>query len=88
MKIEMFPLEVQKLQEELMTGYHHTLTGKIAKEANPELNIEVIAAHCGILLDGHYSEEDLTKLHGILYEKLVTMREDPKKTQGTIILLD
>lgn len=79
MIIEYFPIGMQKLQEELLTGYHVTLTSKLAaaqisegEEFDP---LAMICMHCDMILDGQYTEKDMIELWEIVYNKLVARRD-------------
>lgn len=79
MIIEYFPIGMQKIQEELLTGYHISLVSKLAaaqisdgEEFDP---LAMIAMHCDMALDGQYSEADMIELWEIIYKKLVDKRD-------------
>lgn len=79
MIIELFPIGMIKLQEELLTGYHVSLVSKLAAaqisdgdEFDP---LAMIAMHCDMALDGEYSKEDMIELWEVIYTKLKDKRD-------------
>lgn len=79
MIVELFPIGMQKIQEELLTGYHISLCSKLSAAQNSSEDefdpLAVICMHCDIAMDGHYSEEALIALWEILYNKLIDRRD-------------
>ena len=77
-----FPEEVIALNKELATGLHPQLEEQMRgmyMDEFPE-KLGIIAAHCGILLDGDYTSDDIVTLTGVLAEKLVAKRERPRSS--------
>ena len=70
--LEMFPQEVIALQEELTK--HPELVKKLESagllESDISSKLATIATHCGILVDGLYSVDEVVRLCGILERKL------------------
>lgn len=79
MIIEMFPIGMQKLQEELLTGYHVSLVSKLAaaqiSEGDEFDPLAMICMHCDMILDGQYSEDDMIELWETIYKKLLGKRD-------------
>lgn len=77
--IEMFPPVVLALQQEIRN--HPKLQQALAtlpSEANLEERFGLIAAYCGMVVDGYYNEEAVDKLFHIALDKLRKM--------GTVII--
>lgn len=69
--IEMFPPEAMALQEEVKQ--HPALCNALAglgSESTLNERIAIIAAYCGMLLDGYYREDELAELFKIMLYKL------------------
>jgi hypothetical protein len=75
-----FPQEMLALQQEILLN-HPQLTTELNALGNVTLQekIAYIAAHCGLLLDGYFTDHDLLRLFELLIEKL--------KTKSAIILI-
>lgn len=78
--INIWPEELIQLNRELI--HHPVLMNLLANhERNDKINewevkLAEIAVYCEVLLDGEYNEEELVKLCGILYKKLIERRQD------------
>ena len=74
MHYQYFPPEHIHLQEELQ--YHPDLLTILAVQTSddPHIHIAEIAAYCGVVLDGVYTPDEITKLCGILTSKLQEKR--------------
>jgi hypothetical protein len=75
-----FPQEMLALQQEILLN-HPQLTTELNALGNVTLQekIAYIAAYCGLLLDGYFTDHDLLRLFELLIEKL--------KTKSAIILI-
>ena len=76
-----------ELQQEISNGKHQKLTSELAKFAREsfEIKLGVIAAHCGIPVDGYFTEEGIKALCKRLMKALENRRENP---HGIIIVDD
>lgn len=87
MKLERFSDELIALQQEISNGKHPKLAAKLA--ANHHLDLEtrigLIAAHCGIPVDGVFSPAGLNALYKRLTNALIDRRENP---YGIIVVTD
>ena len=71
----MFPEVYIELQAEIQK--HAVLLEKLLQlpvDCGLEMKLGEVAAHCGIVLDGFYSAEDIERLCGTLTNKLKRMR--------------
>jgi len=75
--IEYFPDGMIALQAELSTGYHSSLMLKLSQfpSKETEMRIACIAAHCHVLLEGTYDQNDLDKVCAVLAGRLEILRE-------------
>lgn len=82
-----FSDELIALQAEIANGKHPKLAATLA--ANHHLDLEtrigLIAAHCGIPVDGLFSEAGVNALYKRLTNELINRRENPL---GIIIVND
>lgn len=69
-----FPQEITDLNEEIV--HHPQLMEFLAKHhaSQIEMKFAEIAAYCGIVLDGEYTEEDMIPLAKLLRNKLLSKR--------------
>lgn len=74
--INIWPDELIQLNRELVN--HPKLMERLANHpmAEWEVKIAEIAQYCEVIVDGTYMPEEITKLAGILYTKLLLRRED------------
>lgn len=72
--LEFFPEEYIALSKELL--YHPLLQDQLAQvDGNEfELRLAIVAAYCGVIMDGAYVQADFIKLADILRNKLVAAR--------------
>lgn len=79
MIVEYFPIGMQKVQEELLTGFHISLVSELQAAQNTDSEefdpLAIICMHCDIVMDGHYDEAALIKLWEILYNELLKRRD-------------
>ena len=77
-----FPAEVIALNRELATGLHKPLEELLVAFGQNDLGdrLACIAAYCDIVVDGLYAGDQIAKLAGILYEKLLSKRANPNAT--------
>lgn len=77
----LFPEGIISLQQELATGLHPKLYEILSKfNFKPddwELILSQVAMYCGVILDGTYGEEEISKLGFILAGRLEVLRELP-----------
>lgn len=68
--LEWFPPELQILREEI--NFHPALLKKLNDQEDKDVYIAIaeIAAHAGLVLDGHYTRDDIINLCGILIDRL------------------
>lgn len=82
-----FSDELIALQAEIANGKHPKLTAKLA--ANIHLDLEtrigLVAAHCGIPVDGVFTNAGLNALYKKLTDALIERRENP---YGIIVVND
>ena len=75
MYIRMFDDRLVKLIEEI--GQHHpALIARCNAQPDGDFYVQMgeVAAHCGILLDGDYTDKDIYDLCTVLTKRLVSMR--------------
>jgi hypothetical protein len=86
LNITLLPPSVIAINEELSSGLHPALEIKIAESecTTAADRLAVVAAHCGVVLDGYYSGEDLAKLCDILLGKLKDMRQIAETSKLTL----
>jgi len=74
--LNIFPDEFIRLNEEI--ARHPRLQKKLAEfpAEEWEVRLAAIAYYCEVLMDGDYMPEDISKLCGILLNRLILMRED------------
>ena len=77
-----FPEEIIALNRELATGLHKPLEELLNAFGQNDLGnrLACIAAYCEIIVDGLYDGDQIAKLAGILYEKLLHKRVNPNAT--------
>ena len=87
MHLTKFSPELIALQAEISNGKHPTLTATLAanKHLDLETRIGLIAAHCGIPVDGLFTETGLNALYARLTDELINRRENPL---GIIVVSD
>ena len=73
--------ELYQLQQEVLR--HPDLLEKAKEVSSFSESIGLVAAHCNIMLDGNYSQEDLRELYVVLRNKLEAKR-DPVEMQSKI----
>jgi len=77
----LFPEGIISLQQELATGLHPKLYEILSRfNFRPddwELILSQVAVYCGVVLDGTYCEEEISKLGFILAGRLEVLRELP-----------
>jgi hypothetical protein len=56
---------------------HPELMEKLARHTDPTMKLAHVAAYCGVILDGAYSEEDCNVLCKVLTDKLIAKRTAP-----------
>lgn len=82
-----FSDELIALQREISNGKHPKLAATLA--ANHHLDLEtrigLIAAHCGIPVDGLFTEAGVNALYVRLTDELINRRENPL---GIIVVSD
>lgn len=82
-----FSDELIALQAEISNGKHPKLAATLA--ANPHLDLEtrigLVAAHCGMPVDGLFTEAGMNALYKRLTEALIDRRENP---YGIIVVTD
>jgi len=76
LKLVFFSEAFQALSQEIT--YHPALQEKLRWKENSNLDatdkMAVIAAHCGIILDGYYDLNDLEALAELCFKRLRAMR--------------
>ena len=74
LQFEMFPQEVLDLHTEVRK--HPDLMQKLHDQENKDVYIQIleIATHCGILVAGTYTREDMLSLCEMLTKKLYSAR--------------
>ncbi len=72
--LEFFPEVLQELQRE--TRMHEVLMKRLADQEDKDVYVQLaeIAAHCGMLLDGDYTRDDILELVEIMVQRLKAMR--------------
>ena len=87
MHFSKIPEYLIELQQEIANGKHPRLTAELAKFTHEamEVRLGVIAAHCGIPVDGYFTEAGIKALCKRLMTALENRRENP---HGIIIVDD
>lgn len=82
-----FSNELIALQAEIANGMHPKLVLKLgnAHHMSLEERIGIVAAHCGIPVDGVFSEAALNRLYTTLTDHLIERRES---AHGIIVVRD
>jgi hypothetical protein len=72
--VEMFPEELIALNEEII--HHPILLARLKAQTDPDIYIRIneIATHCGLILDGMYTRDDILELCVLLKDKLYKSR--------------
>ena len=81
--LNFWPDELIQLQREIQ--HHPRLVDRLQKHPAGEWEVRLaeIAQYCEVILDGNYMPEEIQKLAGILYQKLLLRRED---NRGILII--
>ena len=81
--INIWPEELIHLNQEIAN--HPKLMALLANHpvAEWEIKMAEIALYCEVIVDGDYLPEDMQRLAGILYRKLIERRED---NRGLVII--
>jgi len=88
MNVEIMPEGYILLAKELATGMHGTLEARLKAIPPDEWDekIATISQHCGVVLDGIYSIQELSNLCAILAGRLQVLREVCSNMKPQIIL--
>lgn len=81
--LNIWPEELIHLNQELI--HHPKLQARLANHPSAEWEIKMaeIALYCEVIVDGDYLPEEMQRLAGILYRKLIERRED---NRGLVII--
>lgn len=81
--LNIWPQELIELNQEILN--HPKLQERLANHpvAEWEIKMAEIALYCEVIVDGDYLPEDMQRLAGILYRKLIERRED---NRGLLVL--
>ena len=82
-----FSDELIELQREISNGKHPRLVEKLSANHHQDLEtrIGLVAAHCGMPVDGLFTEAGMNALYKRLTDALIDRRENP---HGIIVVTD
>ena len=87
MELTKFSQELIELQREITNGLHPTLTSLLGQNSHLDFEhrLGLIAAHCGVPIDGVFSEDGLRAIYKRLTDILIDRRES---AHGIIVVRD